>query len=194
MILSLFVIASSVVFRFFHWNNILVLNFHTLSVLSDIFIGSFFAYVSFTSSKFLNFFKNLNREIIIGIYFFLGIIVYKRDLLFSGPILTAFERVIFALFFIFIIMEQNFSEKSVYKMTNFKTISSLGKYTYSLYCLHLIVIIFMLAIFKRLHLNVAYTLNYILFLTVSFLTSLGASYISYNLIEKYFLKLKRRIT
>jgi len=75
-----------------------------------------------------------------------------------------------------------------FKVKDNNLLSRLGVYTYGLYLTHFIAISFIKKIFQKL--NVSIEGHFILFLLSSILLTIFASYISYNCIEKPFLKLK----
>lgn len=76
-----------------------------------------------------------------------------------------------------------------FKINPNSIISKLGKYTYSLYLLHVVIINFFIQLFTKI--NVSIENNSIVFILISFATTILASYISFIIIEKPFLKLKK---
>src|SRR5204863_9136814 len=75
--------------------------------------------------------------------------------LLNGPVLVALNRLLCSLFFVFIILEQNYCENSIVKMSSRRWISTLGKYTYGLYLLHPIAIQFTLRLPRLLNVTLA---------------------------------------
>jgi peptidoglycan/LPS O-acetylase OafA/YrhL len=79
-------------------------------------------------------------------------------------------------------------------MNKLKHISSLGKYTYGMYCYHMIVFFTVLYCFSLLGIN-NFRVNEYAFIGViiiSFFTTILISKLSYNSFELPFLKLKER--
>lgn len=185
------IIIASAFFRWQNRNESLVLFFHTFSVVSDLAIGGLMAYLVIYSKKFKSFFEELPAwTIIFGYFVVIPLLVFSRFLY----IYATFGRIILALAIAFIILEQNYSKNSFYKMENRKTISSLGKYTYGLYLLHPLVIYFVFLIPQKLGLNVELSLVGLTFALLSLAMSILVCYISYEYFEAPFLKLKKRFS
>ena len=98
------------------------------------------------------------------------------------------------MFFAFIIIEQNYSDNSFYKVSRFKTVSTLGLYTYSLYMLHFMCIYVVNKVLAILHLNTKMYQVIFLQTAVSFVASIVVAWLSFNYLEKYFLTLKHRFS
>lgn len=92
------------------------------------------------------------------------------------------------LFFGFVILEQNFSKNSSFKISKVPVLTWLGKISYGMYLIHMIGIYFVLALFPR---GTDYYLLKILF---SIILTIFISHLSYNFLESYFLKLKSRFS
>lgn len=76
-----------------------------------------------------------------------------------------------------------------FKISSSMILSKLGKFTYSLYLLHTIIINFLIQLFFKMDLIIEN--NTILFIVIALLLTISASYLSYRIIEKPFLRLKR---
>jgi peptidoglycan/LPS O-acetylase OafA/YrhL len=103
-----------------------------------------------------------------------------------------FERLVIGFFFGMIIVEQNFSRNSLFKMGQFKTISKLGVYTYGLYCLHLIGMYLSQKITTALKLDQTSTIVAYGSVLAALLFSIAISLASYHVFEKWFLTIKSR--
>ncbi|HYG37762.1 MAG TPA: acyltransferase [Cytophagales bacterium] len=186
------VIAASIIFKITNINDGHVLYFHTFSVMGYLALGGLLGYFSFNSTRFISVIEGLNKKIILLVYFIgLGGLLYS-DLIFSfyyGPV---FSYLFQAVFFGFVILEQNFTTNSPLKFKQIYVFSILGKYTYGLYLLHPIGILIVSIIVRVLHLE--YTSFYFDLLSFGFvlLFSLAISYVSYHYFESYFLKLKHK--
>lgn len=75
-----------------------------------------------------------------------------------------------------------------FKISSRFLFSKLGKYTYSLYLTHIIVINFYIQLFLKA--NWSFEKNYFLFIVLAILTTILTSFLSYQIIELPFLKLK----
>ncbi|MES2730584.1 MAG: acyltransferase [Bacteroidota bacterium] len=190
-ILFISLIAISIVFRYTQASNETVLYFHTLSTLSALATGALSAWLCLTFTSFTLFFKNLKKTPILLIYIVGILLILNVETIFIGNVLIAFERVIIAIFFSFVILEQNYAKHSVCKITSFRLLSNLGKYTYGLYCLHLIVLLFISSFFGLFRLKESiFTLAFQSILAL--LVSLASSWVSYHYFEKHFLQWKKK--
>ena len=185
-----FIIIGSLFFRFWYRDDSIILYFHTFSVISDMSVGGGCAYLAIQSSVFREFFYNLKRKWIVLIYV-LGLIVFW----FEHQLFTEeLKRFVPTIFYAFIILEQNYSSNSFFKMKNFKNISSLGKYTYGLYLLHPIAIHFCDITARLLKINTETFMRSLLQGLIAFFLSIVLSYYCYHFIEKKFLKLKNKFS
>ena len=166
--------------------------FHTFSVIGDMALGGLFAYLCSYESRFKRFFVELPRMLIVLMYVLTFTIIFFKTQLFPCGIPVIFERLVIGAFFGMIILEQNYSKNSLFKMGRFRLISKLGVYTYGLYCLHLIGMYIAVKIVAILGMNPEDTLTAWVSLVISLLLSIVISISSYHLFEKWFLKLKDR--
>ncbi|MDB5255878.1 MAG: acyltransferase [Chitinophagaceae bacterium] len=186
------VIILSLVFRFIYINDPVVLYYHSLSACGDLALGSMCAYYAIYSTAFKTFFEKLSRQAIMGIYV-TGILwmMYSNGVT-NFYFFPVFARLISALFFSFIILEQNYS-RSFYKFSKSKALSFWGKYTYGLYLLHPIALLICDSLLNACHLTYADSFTGALlrgFLGLGI--SMLISYLSYEYYESYFLKIKER--
>lgn len=187
-------IISVLLFRYFNISQFYVLYYHTLSVTGDMVIGGMAAWLVFYNSKFLNAITNISKNSIIAIYILGFTIIMFNYLIFVKPAYVVFERLVYALFFAFIILEQNFSKNSFYKMSRFTFISKWGNYTYGLYCIHSATLLVIdLIITKLLHIQNSWVI-FISFLTIGLAFTKAMAYISYHYFEKPFLKYKNKFS
>jgi len=92
------------------------------------------------------------------------------------------------LFFGYVILEQNFSENSFFKISKIKVLTWLGKISYGLYLTHMIGIYCVLALFP------AGEEFYLLKILLSVFLTIFISHFSYIYFESYFLKLKAKFS
>lgn len=186
------VIIASYVFRYAHINEYSIVKYHTFSVFSDLAIGCIAGYYTFFSNKFKNFFAKLSRTASISVYIILITLIPLRTLN-TVEWLRALEPLIFSILFAIVILEQIYSEKSLFKVGKSKAFTWLGKISYGLYCYHMIAMVSVFALISKFNLIKTMTLS--MFLTTSFsvlfLTILIAG-VSYRFIERPLLKLKER--
>jgi peptidoglycan/LPS O-acetylase OafA/YrhL len=184
------IMAISLAFRAIYVHNKDVLFYHSLSVMSDLAIGSWLGWWCFTKNvaqKSLHFRSRLYPIAIYAIGFAL---LFFRKEIFVHPALVMAERLIYALFFGFIIFEQCYFSNSFYKMEKFRLAGYWGKYTYALYCLHIPAMVFTEGF--AMMAGAATSPWWLLWgKTVStLLLSLAFSKLSYRFIERPFLRLK----
>ena len=104
------------------------------------------------------------------------------------------KRLIMGSVFCWIILEQNFSQQSFFKLGAFKRLSELGKYTYGLYCLHQIGILICLTLLRSAGWNQFSWQIWVLELPLNFILSVAISWFSFHYFESWFLKLKTRFS
>lgn len=167
---------------------------HTLSNIGDMAVGALGAWLILTKEKFKEKIMNLHSVFILSFYVsFLFIFIFRDELLSSKNfVIEVVERPITALIILFIILEQCFSKKSLFKMSDFKLISNLGKISYGLYCLHFIAILIVTTLTKKLLINTETWQVLVFEPSFALILAVIISLISYHFYEKPFLKLKDR--
>lgn len=184
-------VLTSWIFRIYTRDEV-VRYFHTFGVVCDLAMGGLCAYLSFFSKSFISSIEKLNKPLIIlGYSLGMAILMYN-DLLFNDFFSQTTLRLLQALFFCFVIVEQNDSKHSPFKIGNSKALSSLGKYTFALYMLHPIGIQASIILFR--YAGFDQTGNFYLtfpYAGLSFLISMMLAICSYHLIERHFLKWRK---
>lgn len=189
----LIVIALSTIFRALYLHSTPI-DWHTMGVISDMAIGGFAAYLMLTSRSFSEFVENMPKPVIVTIYLLTLLYIIVKHEIFASDLMQVLKRIFMATTFVFIILEQNFSKRSLFKISNWKIVSRLGKYTYGLYCLHGIAVLTCLTILRQLGLTQSMWQLLFLQLPLSLLLSIFISWISYKYFESWFLKLKARFS
>jgi peptidoglycan/LPS O-acetylase OafA/YrhL len=184
------IIVTSIVFRAFNDSSVLHEN-HTLSCIGDMAMGSFGAWLVSQSNKFKDTVINLKKHTIILIYIvFFCIFIFRDEVLFSNYVLRVFERSIISIVILAIILEQNYSQNSFFKLSKFTTISKLGMITYGLYCLHFIGILITTNLTKLLGFNTNLWQVMLVDTSLALVITILISKVSYKYYEKPFLKWK----
>lgn len=186
------IMAGSVTFRFFHYNEPMVLYFHTLSVISYMAIGGLAAFLSINYRSFVAAFGRMKRMYIGVIYIMTGLFFLCGHQIPAGRILVSFGSILSGICFAFIILEQNYAKHSFLKMTNLRWLTRWGKYTYGLYLLHMIAIQFTSRFPRLLHLTLRDGAEEAFTGIGGLVLSAGMAYLSYRLYERPFLRLKDR--
>ena len=133
---------TSLIFRSLFYHDQILLFYHTLSVMSNLVVGVVMAWWSFRRNLPHDEAVSIAKKYNVLIYLLGVVLILLRKDLFTSPILLIFERLVFSIFFAYIIFDQNFSKTSFFKIGNFKRISFWGKFTYGLYCLHIPAMVF----------------------------------------------------
>jgi len=186
------IILGSLIFRMIHLGDEMVLYFHTLSVISDMAVGGFAAYLAATSFRFNEYIRNTSRPCIVLIYAVGLLLVIFHARVFALSILPAIERLVLSLFYVFILLEQNYCDRSLFKMSRLRPISKLGTYTYGLYLLHPVAILVVNGSLRMLEIDTRGILGGLLLGTVGLFASIGLSAGSHHFYERKFLALKER--
>lgn len=193
-------ILGSIAFRFFYaQGNAMLIKYHSLSSLSDLASGAVIAYLACKQSA-IEWMEKVPKYSIVIVYLLLFILIPFRTYVWKFGIYynhaSSILPVIFSALFAFIIMEQNYAKNSFYKIKNWKIISSFGKYTYGMYCYHMIVFFAVLLLFHFMGVNIngmsKYTFAIIVF--ISFFSTILVSELSYHYYESIFLRLKNKFS
>lgn len=185
------IILTSLVFRAYY-NNLMINEHHTISCISDMVVGAFGAWCILNFNWFKEKIESLNKSAIFLVYTSVLIIFFFRDeLLLSNQYLMIFERLIISIIFLLVILEQNYSVNSFFKLGNLRLFSNLGKVTYGLYCLHFIGILVALKLTGLIGLNSNIWQVIFIEAPLSLLISILIAKISYRFFELPFLKLKK---
>ena len=186
------IILSSATFRYLHLDQDRVLHLHTLSVISDMAVGGGFAWLCYTCPAFVATIGHLPKIAVMAIYCLGFSFIYFRTPLLAIPFYQGLDRLVLSLFFAFIILEQNFALHSFFKLSNWRFPTYWGTYTYGLYCWHCLALLAAYQISHRLGFNNTVFGAVVIDNVLGLVISLLVSWISYQLYEKHFLKLKHR--
>lgn len=186
-------IVASLVFRYLHSNDSVVIYFHSLSVCADLAIGGLGAYYILYSENLEYFFEHLNKITIVFVYILAVTWLYIITNVNNIYYFSVYSRLISTLFFIFIILEQNYSINSIYKFSKNNFFTFWGKYTYGLYLLHPIALTLIDISLRMLHLSYkTYFLSSFSIGVLGLLFTMLLSYFSYHIFEIKFLKQKEK--
>lgn len=186
------VIGMSLIFRFLHMDEFAVLNLHTCSLIGDMALGGMVAWLCFRDDRLTDSVKDWPRWVIILGYVVGVALLVGRDSFFQLPGYVVVDRLILACFFAFVLLEQNYSQHSLVKMSQFRWVSYWGTYTYGLYCLHFLALLLAFQLMHRMGLNTTPWGVVLGDNAVGLALALGISWLSFNFYEKPFLKLKNR--
>ncbi|MEZ5308595.1 MAG: acyltransferase [Pyrinomonadaceae bacterium] len=188
------IIIFSMIYRIVFEHDPDVLFKHTVSCISDMAVGGLGAYWAFSGLA-QEKLKNFSKSGIALVYLIgLGLILTRSfwNTAFYG--VYASERLIYSLFFLFVVLEQNYAENSLFKMQSFKWISKLGIYTYGLYMVHFISIYFVNLVFDRIGWNKSLFDLIVLETSIAFAGAVLLAIASFYVLENPFLKIKSKFS
>lgn len=133
--------------------------------------------------------KNILFLLLLPLLFIIMFCVNYFSANFFGLWTDIIMRYIFIIYTGFFIIDQMVSEKAVLKLKKQRFLIYTGKISYGLYCFHGIVLTFGLVLLQRAEINAPAFLRTVLFLVANY--SIAA--LSYQFVEKPFLKLKDRM-
>lgn len=192
--LFLLIMGGSLLFRSFYTadtdSDHAVRYFHTLSLIGDMALGGLIAWYCAHETRFKQWITNIPKSGIIFLYLFTITICLFKGVVFPYGWPIIFERLIIGICFGLIIAEQNYAVNSPFKMSQLKTISKLGVYTYGLYCLHLLAMYVTVKIVVKMGWFEGNILVAIGSAIIGLILSILISLLSFHLYEKWFLKFK----
>ena len=106
--ISILLVIVSLVFRYYFLNDSLNLNFNTISTLGNFGTGAIIAIAAFKKNKLFKLVKNLSKTKIISIYLFMILVYLIMPLLMEFDFFIIIQRLLFSVFFSFIILEQSY--------------------------------------------------------------------------------------
>ncbi len=192
------VILLSIIYRFTYAYDYNTVKYSTFSVMSDIAIGCIVAWLFVEKKRIISWLKNLSGIKSFSLYASLIVLIISRSLIYGVNLewarrsLVAIEPIVFAIFFALIIIhlvQLQDTGKSLIQ----KALIYLGRISYGLYAYHMIALVVVLSIFYKAGFNTTYQ-SAPQFIAVFFTTLFVAmiiSTLSYQLIEKKILKLKK---
>ena len=190
--ISFLIILISIIFRIYFINDSLNLNFHTVSALGNFGVGALAAIAAFNNSILITKIRDFSKTQIVIIYLISLIIFIAIPSLQNHDLFIVIQRVLFSFVFAFIILEQTYSQQSIFKLSRIKYFNFFGKISYGLYCYHGIMITIVLK-FSDYFSKSLFTSIFI-FPTLIFCGTLLFSHLSYKFFESKILKLKTKYT
>lgn len=178
-------LAGSIIFKIYHYNNIDFLKFHSISAMTNLSIGGLGAYYAINNKiQIKSFFRHSTIIYAAGIL----VIIADNYFVFSGK--DVVFKMIEALFFAFVILDQSYNPDGKFKFSKSVWLTKLGKYTYGIYMLHMTVLYGINILGIAFDLND--TIKHLLSLFLALPTTIFLAYLSYEYYEKRFLALKEK--
>jgi peptidoglycan/LPS O-acetylase OafA/YrhL len=186
------IIVISISYQFTH-NSYTIREIHTLSCMGDLAIGAFGSWLIIFYPKFKNIFVSLEKYKIWLLYLsFISIYFWIDNIIPEKTVLKPLQRTIIGVIGLSIILEQVYSNNSVFKLGRIKLFSSLGKISYGLYCLHFIGILISINFFKFLKISNDNFISLSIECLLSLLITIIISKISFKYFESPILKFKTK--
>jgi peptidoglycan/LPS O-acetylase OafA/YrhL len=168
--------------------------YHTFSCIGDMAIGAWGAYLA-SRDKYRLRMEAWKRPFISFFYaLFIVIFFFRHQLLYSSHYVRIFERAFIAAIILVIILEQNYSKHSFFKLSKLGLATKLGVISYGLYCLHFIGILITLTITRRLGINNNLWIVLLVETCVALLITIFISKLSFRYFEQSFLRWKNRVS
>ncbi len=202
------VIILSLIYRYIHIDNVSIIKYATLSVVSDLALGALIA----TLIKKYNWDRlgeYITRKISLFLYALLIIFIFTRNFIGGemgtyGAIYESFEPLIFSIFAGFIIFEQNYTKSSLFKFSNIPHANYLGKISYGLYAYHMILLFVVSTLAQKVivmlgfayiftQISVVSMVLYMLFGIIGLVLTILFANISYIYMERKILAFKDRV-
>ena len=190
--ISFLIILISLLFRVCFINDSLSLNFHTVSALGNFGIGALTAILAFKYPHFISKLQSLTRNTILFVYLIIFSFFILMPFLIENNFFIITQRVLFSIFFSFIILEQSYCDKSIVKVSRIKYFNFFGKISYGLYCYHGIIITIILQMSGFLRESLLNSL--VLYPIIIFVSTLAISQISFRFYESKFLNFKSKFS
>jgi peptidoglycan/LPS O-acetylase OafA/YrhL len=186
------VIGSSIGFRVVNADNELLVYFHTVSVLMDLGIGALMACLTHQFTRLRNYFEQCTTKHHLFFFLFAACMMFGGDILFPFKYGQIVAHTLGCVSFALIICAQALSQtRSVLELQHLSVLNSLGKYTYCIYLIHPLCIVFADKMLSYLYLPVGF-IAVLLSAFLSFTITIIASKLSYKFYESRFLDLKKR--
>lgn len=184
------IIIFSNVFRLYNYQ-INEIEIHTFSAANDLGIGCLTAFLSLCNKVWIaDFIKKSKAFYILAHFVFIIFFLSYEQVNLQGWDFV--KRVFFSSSFALIIYLQCFSNVKIFALSKSKSISTLGEYTYGLYCLHMIAILVVIKLFAKFYPTYNIYVLFLVIFPISYILSITIAKISFRYFESYFLKLKNK--
>lgn len=187
----LLVLVVSLGFRYGHYANEVLIYRHSLAVMSDMAMGGAAAWACFSFPALWQHIAGWSRWTIAGLYVVALVLIVAQKMLPLTPGAVAVQRITRSALFVLIILEQNYATHSWFKLKNSRWLTYWGTFTYGFYCLHPIVLDWLVFASEHLHLP-STPLNTLVRVAIGLPLSAGLAWVSFTYWERPFLKLKNQ--
>ena len=191
-IFCLVLILTSILFRFYYSGDDRMLFFHTVSTLGNFGVGAYAAFIAFNRNRIWNWITSRSKYVYRLFYLCLLILIFSFHELQELTYFVEFQRIFYSVLFAILILIQGFSANPGWSAGRSKVIDHLGKISYGLYCYHGVVITVLVKSLDYFHYPNSPIQTYLLFPILIFAFTVFIAHLSYQYIEKPFLRIKNR--
>lgn len=184
-------IAIGVIARIIHGYMDIGYEFDTLSYGVPVGIGALVASIIRKDSPIIERIKNFSKSTNIVIYVLGAAVTLGGYLISKGAMMISIIPLFTGIFFGYLMIEQTFGKNSIVKLRTYKIHSHLGKISYGLIVYQAIINVLVAIAINSLDFEITSTSVKLSFLGVSFAISWIMADLSYNLLEKPLLRLRR---
>jgi len=173
-----------------HLNQFREQYFNTLGVMRYLSFGALLAWICYNKPDMvISFFDKIPMLVTAMIYIVAIVAPFVMKIFFGANSANNFFNSIVPMFFFgFIIVEQNYSNRSFFKFGKIKLLNWLGRISYGLYLTHMIAIYIVIFLFSKRLPNEFIWIE----IVMVFALTISISWFSYRYFEAYFLKLKEK--
>lgn len=186
------VLVQSWIFRW-GFGSPLAYEIHTLSCIGDMAVGAGAALLV-SNQRGVRWVQRWRKGEVIMVHLLFLIIYFFRAQLFNwSPFLLIFERSLIAALAAAIILYQTHGQESFLKLPVSGPLAKLGRISYGLYCLHMVGILVAIQVLKHLALDTQVWQILVLQPLLELTLTTVLAILSYRILERPFLSLKKRI-
>ncbi|MBU3668783.1 MAG: acyltransferase [Candidatus Taylorbacteria bacterium] len=201
-ILFIFLIISSTYFRFNNIHDMEYIRYATMSVLSDLVMGAFGAYLVLylprlkewfiEQRKYIGYILLISVPVVFYVFKIIELHSVSTDTIFPDLVFTLSSTAI-SIYFLYIVLFVTYNKHAYLKVPLKRTCEFLGQRSYGLYCYHAFGLLLTNILIRAEVLPVSNTtLSLLIYMIVSFGITLVITVTSYSYVEKPILKLKER--
>jgi peptidoglycan/LPS O-acetylase OafA/YrhL len=184
-------IGGGLYYRHLLYPNFVAMGIHSITVAPDLIVGVLCGLAYQWNWKVLDWIRNMPSWLIFLIYLVGIYLLFNGTFDFYRPTVLI-SRLVYTLFFAFIVLEQSFAKNSVVKFSTIPKLSQLGIISYGLYCLHQPALMIGKAIEGLIHPYFPDWLTIMVMMSTGLLLAVFFARLSFRYLEKPFLLMKRK--
>ena len=186
----LFLILTSLLFRYLYLDEDKSLYFHTVSTLGNFGVGGWLAWSVHKKRSIIDRMADLKPAGSWALYLILILSLAFYHQLMQWHVFKLFSRLYFSILFAYLILNQSRGTYIPFEMGRWKVLDHLGKISYGLYCYHGLVITLLILVIRLTGLHENYLTAFGIWPVLIFTVTVLLSRLSYRYFEGPFLKMK----